>query len=815
MTTEMPVAPPRKVKWPRSSIVASPWVFALLVAAVGFLQCYTLVHFTGQKVDESEVVAFAVGFLGGDLNPHWFGYGSFPLYLLSIVYFIVWLMGHAFGVFGSLAEYARMLITDEHFFYGMARYLFACIGVATVLFYARAMRRVGIPVVFSVAYVALAVSHPTAVGYANFVKVDQFVGLFFAVATYSMVVSPHARWTLYIVTVATALAVASKISAAPLVALLAIAASLNYSRERRWRPLALAAAGLLLLILIVQPYSNPISVAVGALKSHAGEQLLSVVRPHYDNVWDRLAAISTYLFAYFSKLHISVLGLVPFVLTKGARKISAALAFVLLLVIAPFIIASDIQPYWMIPAYPLLCAFPVLGAFGLYSLVRRRSAQAGRIVLGILLLVGLLVVAVNCRPIISHWMDPDGASNQKILETWLEKSVLGTDIVVLERSHSNLMPQVMDLSSLAASRDASRLFIFNKRENEFLGELFDDYLVNDYPRKVAAMPRLLPRPVSSMSFKLSLFATGTQRVGLSLICRGANRCPKLHMEVVRGGAVVKNSEGYILTPSRHGQELIFATKEPILLDGTHFLDVSVKGNSDRSGSVSLGPEGQFVAGERLHLPSSGHLRVPLFQFGETPWLVNLRKPADLAKIPRTPGRRLLFVTSPAIYDRYMVLDRTRFKGGDLANVIARQDFYRALLSGSMPLKRISEGSGPAMEVYDLTGFTGTASVGHNARAGGGDVLWFEPAALSACKEAATVLVHWDASSLPGVGKVEVRTIRPNGKEGLFASAGPIGSKQTGPWMSAGRQLILRNGKDGSIIGRATLNGLPCTGAIEP
>ena len=89
-------------------------------------------------------------------------------------------------------------------------------------------------------------------------------------------------------------------------------------------------------------------------------------------------------------------------------------------------------------------------------------------------------------------------------------------------------------------------------------------------------------------------------------------------------------------------------------------------------------------------------------------------------------------------------------------------------------------------------------------------LWFEPAGVSTCEKSATVVVHWNARSVAGVKTVEVRPLGPGGKEGLFVKGGPLGSRETGPWMSAGRTMILRNPADGSEIGRAKLGGLPCT-----
>lgn len=90
-------------------------------------------------------------------------------------------------------------------------------------------------------------------------------------------------------------------------------------------------------------------------------------------------------------------------------------------------------------------------------------------------------------------------------------------------------------------------------------------------------------------------------------------------------------------------------------------------------------------------------------------------------------------------------------------------------------------------------------------------IWFEPAAVSACDKAPVkVVVHWNARSVAGIKRVEVRPLGPGGKESLFVLGGPLGHRETGDWMTPGRQMILRDHADGKEIGRAKLDGVACT-----
>jgi len=67
-------------------------------------------------VDENAVVGFSIGYMHGDLNPHWFKYGPLYSYLLAIVYFVKWL-------FSSLDynDFLKSIFFNPYNFYFIAR----------------------------------------------------------------------------------------------------------------------------------------------------------------------------------------------------------------------------------------------------------------------------------------------------------------------------------------------------------------------------------------------------------------------------------------------------------------------------------------------------------------------------------------------------------------------------------------------------------------------------------------------------------------------------------------------------------------------
>ncbi len=90
-------------------------------------------------------------------------------------------------------------------------------------------------------------------------------------------------------------------------------------------------------------------------------------------------------------------------------------------------------------------------------------------------------------------------------------------------------------------------------------------------------------------------------------------------------------------------------------------------------------------------------------------------------------------------------------------------------------------------------------------------LWFEPASVETCDtKAVKVLVHWNARTFDGVKTVEVKGIGPGGKESLFTRGGPRGERETGVWMTANREMVLRDADNGKELARARLAGVACT-----
>lgn len=117
----------------------------------------------------------------------------------------------------------------------------------------------------------------------------------------------------------------------------------------------------------------------------------------------------------------------------------------------------------------------------------------------------------------------------------------------------------------------------------------------------------------------------------------------------------------------------------------------------------------------------------------------------------------------------------------------------------------SGGSSTETTAPVVTASTDTAPATPAAR----PAIWFEPAGLSACARPEKVMANWDVRPIEGVKMVELIAVAANGQERLFLAAGRAGNRETGAWMRAGSTIILRNKENGSELGRAVVESIPC------
>ena len=91
-------------------------------------------------------------------------------------------------------------------------------------------------------------------------------------------------------------------------------------------------------------------------------------------------------------------------------------------------------------------------------------------------------------------------------------------------------------------------------------------------------------------------------------------------------------------------------------------------------------------------------------------------------------------------------------------------------------------------------------------------LSFEPEAFEDCSplKGDTAMIRWDATK-SGAPNVDVVIIGSDGVVGEFAKGGMVGEKESGPWMSPGIVIAVRDSASGAELARTVGASKPCTG----
>jgi hypothetical protein len=88
------------------------------------------------------------------------------------------------------------------------------------------------------------------------------------------------------------------------------------------------------------------------------------------------------------------------------------------------------------------------------------------------------------------------------------------------------------------------------------------------------------------------------------------------------------------------------------------------------------------------------------------------------------------------------------------------------------------------------------------KASGRTGFWAEPATF--CPGKRTAVLTWNVEA-SGAGKVIVYVVGKDGQEHHFGRGGPVGERQTGPWLQPGLTFKLRNADGGAELGSITIS----------
>jgi hypothetical protein len=678
--------------------------------AIALLQAVSMWAYRGDRVDESEIVHFAVGFLGRDLDPGWYGYGSLGMYLLFVVYALLAIPALAFGPFGNVSEYAEQVFSGGYFFI-VGRYVFAVFGVLTVALYADIARKyLRAPRALVVAYVVVAVTSVDAIFYANYIRTDRLVSFFVALVLWTAVRSHEPRW-LYASAVAVAGAVAAKISALPLLVFLAAIVAWRCRRGEANREQAVLSLLLGAFAMIAfQPFMS-YPERVMNLLVRGSESPFRWGAATYGSMLERFRGLVDIVGNYLGLALVGLAGL-PFVRGRGTSQAKRTVRLGLLLLallLVPYLRSPELRSYWFVPAIDLLRFLALASAVGFWAwLAPRRQRllvpKGARVALAFVAVLaiaapGLYQYAVAVRSVLET-----PASNAQLAQAWLEEELLGQERIRLDRELSYVLPRIYDPQAFHTSKVISRAFIFDRWEHDYLNAVFAQYLVTDYGPRHG-----LGDTVGRLrALRLDLPEEADQRYEL----RDMRLCPvdgedcRLVTDLVRANQLhVERADAGHLTLRSTGNNpyLVLFDDLAVPVDGSYELRFLAEQPATFRGSVYLDLGNGFAERLKTNFTAERFASVRLRAAGPDTErrLIGLLAARDVTGdgVPER-DRGAFLVTSPSIYDQF----RNRSTGDlDDARAAVLADIeqgYDVLLS-QLLVRRFDEGSGPVIEVYRL------------------------------------------------------------------------------------------------------------------
>ncbi len=121
ITKTPPVPFPQRIYW---SVIIIMFVISIVPRFYDILKFLPV-----YSIDENDVVEFAAGFLGGDLDPHWYKYGPLYAYLLALVYALQSLFSAV-----PFAEFVEDIFFNPTRFYYTARLVNTLINILIALY---------------------------------------------------------------------------------------------------------------------------------------------------------------------------------------------------------------------------------------------------------------------------------------------------------------------------------------------------------------------------------------------------------------------------------------------------------------------------------------------------------------------------------------------------------------------------------------------------------------------------------------------------------------------------------------------------------
>lgn len=464
--------------------------FFIPVVVIVVLQCLSAWHYAGDQVDESELVHYAVGFLGGDLDPHWYGYGYVGMVLLGAVYFFMATLYVCLGWASNFLEVASFLYDTDAFMIA-GRLVFALIGATTIMLYVEIGKIFKISPMFLFAYVLISFSSTDGLRYANYIRCDQLVGMFCPLILLVLLQQRNIKREIFLLPALLALAFNSKMSALALLGVLPIRI-LQHGSTLRQKTARLLLVTLVFVgvMVITNPFNNFLATVLSLIQNMIIESRVSVSKVGHLGFIPTSEAILSILRQNIGTILLWPLALLPVLLFRY-RWQGAWLIIVLALLVAPYYLTSEVSEYWFLPLFPLIRFVSILLLSTVFGLVPRKN-RIYRILGGYL--ISALLLVTSWQGIFHRY--PQFArttltedSNARMARNWLHNELKKGRVVYLDKYWNHVMPKVYG-QDLQQARLISRAFIYQRHRNNFLGEAFHLFMTERYLAQFSKPPEV-------------------------------------------------------------------------------------------------------------------------------------------------------------------------------------------------------------------------------------------------------------------------------------------------------------------------------------
>jgi len=344
------------------------WTFGLYVffaALISAARAGSIFNYSLWNIDEEQVVMTALGFLGHDLNPHFFEYHTLPMYVLSLVYFGTY-MGQAItGLVSSNIEFASQVFNDDSYFFVAARLLFSFVHTAGCFVLAHIIAKNYASKAAAFAFLGIVFLLPESVVAANYIRVDTFVFLFLALTIYYSCFAKKNRTSFLLAIMFCTAAFACKIPAIIFLPILFIQqAFLIYRGVYPKHYLIYLALVPPLALMVFMPYMfldhEAFQQHLLKIFSRASGEFIHVGKIHHFDELVKLKEIFWLIAKQVGLLSILFSLALPLIAVLRKDKNLLVIFAYVAAYCGMFTTSATVDSYWFIPVYPLLVFMSVI-----------------------------------------------------------------------------------------------------------------------------------------------------------------------------------------------------------------------------------------------------------------------------------------------------------------------------------------------------------------------------------------------------------------------------------------------------------------------